>query len=332
MQLVDADGAGAGPWKLTNRYLYGDAVDLVLADEQLPSGGIGLTSVSYTTGNVLWPLFDQLGSVRDVVDSNGVIRQHLVFDSFGNRLSETDYNTSGVVIPSTDPAAVDELFGYTGREWDKDVGLQYNRARWYDPAQGRWLSQDPIGFAAGDVNLYRYVGNEAPGATDPSGLTPPDDDMPQREPGHGTNANRERHSQAERARRLQQQNALRRKVQEQKNDVLNDAFQRLDRAIADCEDQLKTAERKMLKGGANAAEYAKEVEQLRESISRLKEIEIVVDAGEIVDIKNLDDLTEEAFGRIVQEGWKAVDNQSPGSYSLCRYCGRGMDLPRESPG
>ena len=119
---------GLGAWKLTNRYLYGEAVDLVLADEQLPSGGIGLTSISTTTGNVLWPLFDQLGSVRDAVDSNGVIRQHLVFDSFGNRLSETDYNTSGVVIPSTDPAAVDELFGYTGREWDSDVKLQYNRA------------------------------------------------------------------------------------------------------------------------------------------------------------------------------------------------------------
>jgi uncharacterized protein RhaS with RHS repeats len=35
--------------------------------------------------------------------------------------------------------------------------------------QGRWISQDPIGFDAGDANLYRYVGNEATGATDPSG-------------------------------------------------------------------------------------------------------------------------------------------------------------------
>jgi RHS repeat-associated protein len=74
------------------------------------------------------------------------------------------------VIPNNDPAAVDELFGYTGREWDSDVKLQYNRARWYDPAQGRWISQDPIGFSAGDVNLYRYVGNGVTGATDPSGL------------------------------------------------------------------------------------------------------------------------------------------------------------------
>lgn len=35
---------------------------------------------------------------------------------------------------------------------------------------GRFISQDPIGFAGGDANLYRYVGNSSPNATDPSGL------------------------------------------------------------------------------------------------------------------------------------------------------------------
>jgi RHS repeat-associated protein len=48
--------------------------------------------------------------------------------------------------------------------------LQYNRNRWYDPNLGRWLSQDPIGFSAGDPNLYRYVGNNVPNLADPSGL------------------------------------------------------------------------------------------------------------------------------------------------------------------
>jgi len=47
--------------------------------------------------------------------------------------------------------------------------LQYNDERWYAPDTARWLSEDPIRFAAGDVNLYRYVGNDATGATDPSG-------------------------------------------------------------------------------------------------------------------------------------------------------------------
>ncbi len=35
------------------------------------------------------------------------------------------------------------------------------------------ISKDPIGFAAGDANLYRYVGNGPTNATDPSGLESP---------------------------------------------------------------------------------------------------------------------------------------------------------------
>ena len=41
----------------------------------------------------------------------------------------------------------------SGREWDGDAGLYYNRARWMDANTGRFLSEDPLGFAAGDSNL-----------------------------------------------------------------------------------------------------------------------------------------------------------------------------------
>ncbi len=44
---------------------------------------------------------------------------------------------------------------------------------------GRFISQDPIGLASGDANLYRYVGNEATGATDPSGLVAKIELMPE---------------------------------------------------------------------------------------------------------------------------------------------------------
>jgi hypothetical protein len=40
----------------------------------------------------------------------------------------------------------------------------------YDPTIGRWLSEDPIGFEAGDANLYRYVGNGPAIYVDPTGL------------------------------------------------------------------------------------------------------------------------------------------------------------------
>ena len=58
---------------------------------------------------------------------------------------------------------------YAGREFDYDTGLQYNRARYYNPTSGRWMSEDPIGFAGGDYNLYRYCGNSHTNGTDPSG-------------------------------------------------------------------------------------------------------------------------------------------------------------------
>jgi hypothetical protein len=44
------------------------------------------------------------------------------------------------------------------------------QARWYDPKGGRFLTPDPIGYAAGDNNLYRYVGNSAANSVDPFGL------------------------------------------------------------------------------------------------------------------------------------------------------------------
>ena len=48
---------------------------------------------------------------------------------------------------------------FTSREFDAETGLYYNRARYLDPTTGRWKTQDPLGFAAGDAKLYRYVGN-----------------------------------------------------------------------------------------------------------------------------------------------------------------------------
>ena len=48
---------------------------------------------------------------------------------------------------------------YTWREHDSDAALQYQRARSFDPAAGRWLSAEPLGFAAGDSNPYRYADN-----------------------------------------------------------------------------------------------------------------------------------------------------------------------------
>ena len=48
----------------------------------------------------------------------------------------------------------------------------------YSPSLGRWMTQDPIGFEAGDTNLYRFVGNEPTGSVDPLGLCQEKSDKP----------------------------------------------------------------------------------------------------------------------------------------------------------
>jgi len=59
---------------------------------------------------------------------------------------------------------------YTGRRLDAETGLYYYRARYYHARLGRFVSRDPIGYAAGDANLHRYVKNRAVTALDPVGL------------------------------------------------------------------------------------------------------------------------------------------------------------------
>jgi RHS repeat-associated protein len=131
------DSAGT----LVERYLFGDGVDNVLSREK--------------GGAVVWSLGDRQGSVVDLVDEGGNVLNHFVYDSFGNRTGDT---------------TVEFRFGYTGRELDGETGLYYYRARYYDPTMGRFISEDPAGFGAGDTNLYRYVGNNPTNATDPSGM------------------------------------------------------------------------------------------------------------------------------------------------------------------
>jgi RHS repeat-associated protein len=62
---------------------------------------------------------------------------------------------------------------YQGGRLSAESGLYYFRNRDYSATLGRWVSLDPIRFSAGDVNLYRYVGNNAGNKLDPSGLIAP---------------------------------------------------------------------------------------------------------------------------------------------------------------
>jgi RHS repeat-associated protein len=62
-------------------------------------------------------------------------------------------------------------FRYTARESDTETGLYYYRARYYDSAAGRFLTEDRIRFRTG-TDFYRYVGNNPGNRIDPRGLKP----------------------------------------------------------------------------------------------------------------------------------------------------------------
>ena len=143
-----------GNGNLTDRYLWGPAVDQLLADEQFsPSGSNQLPSAA---GNTLWALSDNQNSVRDLVNDSGVLQQHIAYSPFGQQ----------VAAQSSNPGNVTFAFGYTGTYTDSGTGFQLHGVRWYDSSVGRWLSEDP---AAADENLYRYCENAPVVYVDPSG-------------------------------------------------------------------------------------------------------------------------------------------------------------------
>jgi RHS repeat-associated protein len=113
---------------------------------------------------------DNLGSIREVLERpSGAVKHRYEYGVFGSTHLE---DLSG--------GQLENPFAYTGREWERywltngstsaEKSLYYYRARYYDPAIGRFLSEDPIGFDGGDVNLYTYVGNRPLTVTDPTGL------------------------------------------------------------------------------------------------------------------------------------------------------------------
>ncbi len=147
---------------LEERYQYGPGVVNGAVVDQL----LARTSSGGTTA---WYLPDQLGSVRDIVSTSGTELDHIVYDSFGNVLSESS-------------ASSGDRFKFAGMEYDSATGLYYDRARYYSPVTGTFVSQDPTGFAGGYANLFSYVGNDATDATDYSGESASDPQGPQQPP------------------------------------------------------------------------------------------------------------------------------------------------------
>jgi len=140
-RLSETIGGGT-PTVTTKKYVHGPGVDEPLA---VAKGA-----------NVYYYHADGLGSVVALTDFSEATVEGYNYDTFGN--VERFGN------------AVQNTYGFTGREYDIETGLYYYRARYYDPETGRFISKDPIGFAGGDANLYNYVLGDPINWTDPWGL------------------------------------------------------------------------------------------------------------------------------------------------------------------
>jgi RHS repeat-associated protein len=100
---------------------------------------------------------DGLGSVTSLSSAAGALAQTYTLDSFGKQTA-----SSGSL---TNP------FQFTGREFDTESSLYFMRARYFNPATGRFVSEDPARFPGG-INFYTYVENNPVNLIDPFGFCP----------------------------------------------------------------------------------------------------------------------------------------------------------------
>jgi RHS repeat-associated protein len=144
--IIQKDSAG----NVRGRYLRGLAIDE-------PWQRIDITPAQgnqTTTTNRIY-LADALGSIVALTDTGRVITTEYDYEPFG--------------ATTTTGAANKNAYKFTARE-DDSTGLYYYRARYYHPALGRFVSEDPMQYFGGDFNLYAYVWNDPMVSIDPIGL------------------------------------------------------------------------------------------------------------------------------------------------------------------
>lgn len=101
--------------------------------------------------------YDGQGNVRQLTDESGTVTDTFDFNAFGEQI----HRTGTTVIPF-------RWNGKSGYYWDEELSRYHVRARPYEPASGRWTTQDPLLFVDGP-NLYWYVSNNPTNFFDPSG-------------------------------------------------------------------------------------------------------------------------------------------------------------------
>jgi RHS repeat-associated protein len=173
----DADGnrvqrtvpGQSGQPDAVTRYLVDPSFGIAQTLEETLVAGDATSSQRYVWGRGLIELVrggqatiyhsDGLDSAKALTDGDGKVVAEYAYDAFGNVDTQAESRLNAHL--------------YTGEYFDETIGLQYNRARWYDAATGRFVSQDTHpGNKEAPLSLNKYIYGEANPVSniDPTGL------------------------------------------------------------------------------------------------------------------------------------------------------------------
>ena len=161
--------------RCTTQYLVEDDVNPTGLPQVFEESVNGVVQRTYTYGlqrisedqviNNSWtPSFygyDGFGSVRQLTNLAGTVTDTYNYDAFGNLLNSTGTTPNNYL--------------YRGEQYDQDLGLYYLRARYYNPATGRFLSRDPEDGHNWDpksLHKYLYASGDPVNLLDPTGRDP----------------------------------------------------------------------------------------------------------------------------------------------------------------
>jgi RHS repeat-associated protein len=155
---------------VTTRFLVDDFTPTGYAQvaEELVSGAVtvrythGIQRISQSRAGVThFYGYDGGGTVRQLTDASGAVTDTYTFDGFGVLIGGTGSTTNA--------------YRYRGEQWDASVGMYYLRARWYEPAKGRFWTADkfePVGNVSTSLNAYLFAGADPVNYVDPTGYSP----------------------------------------------------------------------------------------------------------------------------------------------------------------
>jgi RHS repeat-associated protein len=148
--LVEYNSSGA----IVARNVYGKWIDEILMR----------TDTTVNGGQPFYYQQDRNQNVTHLTSAAGTVIEKYKYDAFG---AVTIYAPNGT---QRSTSLYKNRFLFTGREYAATFGFYEYRARAYNPVLGRFMSEDPKGFDAGDYNLFRYCHNDPLDLTDAMGL------------------------------------------------------------------------------------------------------------------------------------------------------------------